>query len=182
MIPMSHSPNSLISVRGLRSNSTRSAKSNSRSSRSSSDIWQPKQPHSEQVAIFSLASIMAAPSFAFRQHRHIAHHVDRFTVVEPLADGDFVSPVLEQNRSGRTDLSGLVGDAEIGRTQLAGSVAPSLPDGVLTTRCALMPRPCTAKIFLPSTSRLARTHSSQRMQRLKSITASGWEASTGRRG
>jgi hypothetical protein len=31
-------------------------------------------------------------------------------------------------------------------------------------------------------SRLARTHSSQKMQRLKSSSTSGWEASTGRSG
>jgi hypothetical protein len=46
-------PQCLMSVSGERSNSTRSSSSNSRSSMSSSDMWQPKQPASEVVAMRS---------------------------------------------------------------------------------------------------------------------------------
>ena len=60
------------------------------------------------------------------------------------------------------------------RSLSAMSLSASLPLALLTIRCVPMPRPAIANTFLPSTSRLARTHSSHRMQRLKSSRMSGW--------
>ena len=64
----------------------------------------------------------------------------------------------------------------------AKSVSASRPVRAFTMSRVRMPRPESAKTFLRSTSRLARTHSEQRMQRLKSSSTSGCEASTGRSG
>ena len=61
-------------------------------------------------------------------------------------------------------------------------VSPSLPLAAFTMSFALIPRPVIPNTFFLSTSRLARTQSSQRMQRLKSSTTSGWDASMRRSG
>src|SRR3989338_5051528 len=59
--PMSQGEQCLISVIGERSNSTSSSSVSSRSSMSSRDMWQPKQPASEVVAILSFGFIKRHP-------------------------------------------------------------------------------------------------------------------------
>ena len=49
---------------------------------SSSDMWQPKQPHSDVVAILGFA--MTSPSL--RRRRRLDLRADRGVVEEPLAD------------------------------------------------------------------------------------------------
>src|ERR1035437_1769222 len=116
-MPMSHGPQCLVSVNGVRSNSIIPNRSNSFSSISSKDIWQPKQPASEQVAtrIFRF-------SFMVRLHLfHWSHlHFADFLMIEcALAYGYLGALAFDQNRAGRADMSSLVGHSEIGIAQSA---------------------------------------------------------------
>src|SRR5574340_48740 len=109
-MPTSHGPQCLMSVSGVRSNSASSTRPNRRSSISRSDMWQPKQPAREQVAMRTFCSLMAASGL----------HVLNGEVVEyTLADRHGEAAPLHQNRPGRAHLDGLVGDGEIGIAQQA---------------------------------------------------------------
>jgi hypothetical protein len=106
--------------------------------------------------------------------RDVADGVDSGAVVEALADGHAITAALGQDGADRADVGG--------RSSALKRLSPSRPVGDSMTSLLAMPRPLMAKTSLPSRSRLARTHNSQRMQRLKSMTKSGWEASRSRRG
>src|ERR1035437_2122000 len=116
-MPISHGPQCLVSVNGVRSNSIIPRRSNSFSSISSKDIWQPKQPASEQVAtrIFRF-------SFTVRLHLFHCSHLGfaDFLVIEcALAYGYLVALALDQNGASRADLGRLVGHSEVGIAQSA---------------------------------------------------------------
>jgi hypothetical protein len=109
-MPMSQGPQCLMSVIGERSNSTALTSSNSFSSMSSSDMWQPKQPASEQVATLSFFGSVTLRPFHAR-HRHLG---DVVVVVEPLADRHGEAVALADDGAGRADLGGAVGHRQVG--------------------------------------------------------------------
>ena len=116
-----------------------------RSSMSSSDMWQPKQPASDVVAIFSLrrvTSVMASPG---RRGASAADFADRRLVEPALADRHVEADALAQDRADRTDVIAL--------SAAHAAVAQQAGQGEFTIRCLAMPRPPSAKTFLPSTSR-----------------------------
>src|SRR6056297_3551360 len=121
-MPMSQGPQVLISVRGLRSNSMCSSSSNSRSSMSRKDMWQPKQPASEVVATLrrgagvSMSVLLPA---AGGRARGIAGRLGahRFPVEGPLADGHAEAGLFLQNHAHRAHFGGLVRRRHVGVRQ-----------------------------------------------------------------
>src|SRR5512133_709275 len=97
MSPMSTMPRiSLMSLMGLRSKSASSRSSSRRSSVSSKDMWQPKQPASEQVAILRLLAMESHLAGLELHHRVLG---DRGLIVAPLADGHLERLALHHQRA-----------------------------------------------------------------------------------
>src|SRR5512139_3434542 len=113
-MPMSHGPQCLMSVSGERSNSTRSSSANSRSSMSSSDMWQPKQPASEVVATLSLRRVTSV-MVSLQRARRVGERLcaDRGLVEAAPADRRHEPDALAQDRAHRADVDGLVGDLHV---------------------------------------------------------------------
>ena len=109
-------------------------------------------------------------------HRALLRRVDcddRLQVVSAAAPIGTAKP----RRLGRIAPTGQTLRRRVGQRDVGvGQPAAVAVDDAGACRCR--GRRC-ANTFLPSTSRLARTHSSHRMQRLKSSRMSGCEASTG---
>src|SRR5208282_5921691 len=104
---MSHGLQCLMSVSGVRSNSAISTSSNSRSSMSSSDMWQPKQPASEVVASLTFTGVLDGPvGFISPLHElaRVGFRADRLSVVLALADRLDEPDALDQNRADRADM------------------------------------------------------------------------------
>src|ERR1035441_9347234 len=104
-----------MSVSGVRSNSAISASSSSRSSMSSSDMWQPKQPASEVVASLTFTGVLDGPFpyiSALRDLSRVGFRADRLAVVLACADRLGEADVLDQDRADRTDMRRPVGDRE----------------------------------------------------------------------
>src|SRR5512139_312122 len=121
MMPMSQGPQCLMSVSGERLNSTRSSSANSRSSMSSSDMWQPKQPASEVVATLSLRRVTSV-MMSLQRSRRVGKRLraDRGLVVAARADRRGEADALAQDHAHRADLDGLVGDLHVGVHQPPG--------------------------------------------------------------
>src|SRR5208283_5172773 len=95
---MSHGLQCLISVSGVRSNSAISASSSSRSSMSSSDMWQPKQPASEVVASRTFTGVLDGPVpyiSALHDLTGVCFRADRLAVILAYADRHGEPDVLD---------------------------------------------------------------------------------------
>src|SRR5512145_456259 len=115
MMPTSQRPQCLMSVIGERSNSTRSTSSNKRSSMSRNDMWHPKHPASEVVAMRSLRGVVSAMACSRRPRRILERAgADWLQVVLALADGHRERLPLAQDHADRADLRGLVVGGERG--------------------------------------------------------------------
>src|SRR5450759_480306 len=94
--PMSHGPQCLMSVNGERFSSTCSSNATSRSSISRKDIWQPKQPASEVVAILTLFIVM--PHFS-QDDFFQAYFTDLVKIESAPADRHLIAVFLDQDRA-----------------------------------------------------------------------------------
>src|SRR5512139_2673257 len=120
-MPMSQGPQCLMSVSGERSNSTRSSSGNSRSSMSRNDMWQPKQPASDVVAMRSLRGTASATGRLRLARREVGGLLaDRRPVEAPLADRHVEALALAQDHADRADAHRLVGRRGVGVGEAAG--------------------------------------------------------------
>src|SRR5450759_5137385 len=101
--PISHGSQRLMSVNGERLNSTCSSKATSRSSISRKDIWQPKQPASDVVAILILGSFIVMPYFG-QDYLLQANFTDLMQVKSAPSDRHFIAMFLDQDRAYRTNV------------------------------------------------------------------------------
>src|SRR5271166_1817051 len=119
MSAMSQGPQCLMSVSGERSNSAIFMRSRIRSSMSRKDMWQPKQPASEVVAMrtFGKAAVSADALIGPPPPRSVL--ADRLKIIAALADRHGIADALDQDRADRADVRRLVRDREIRVAELA---------------------------------------------------------------
>ena len=149
-----------------------SSSSTSRSSMSRKDMWQPKQPASDVVAMRSLLIGVSSPSPA----RPFPGRASPTSMQVERAPSDRHFIAVSLIRIAPT------GQMCTAMSPVSRSLSAELPAWRIHDEMRACAAPGDCEHFLPSTSRLARTHSSQRMQRLRSSITVGCEASTARRG
>ena len=110
---MSQGPQCLMSVNGERSNSAIFIRSRIRSSMSRRDMWQPKHPASEVVAMRTGRRLQRMRSFRLPHDATPRLGVDRLEIVAALADRHGVANALDQDRADRTDVGGFVRDRKV---------------------------------------------------------------------
>jgi len=141
-----------------------------RSSLSRKDMWQPKHSANDIVSIFILVWVLII--IFLRDVFLQANFTDGVLIINALPDRYLVTLLFDQNGTDRTDICRKIGY----RNRTVGQFAAR----ELTIRCASVPRPAMANTFFPSTSRLARTHKSHKIQRPRSSRIAACEASISR--